>query len=482
MALPQNVPYSTPWRDDRVVDGSSLENCQTRKGLEGSNPSPSAIFEILTLKWEGILFTPFDSFVFMKRKTCISALIVLLVSSLSLSVAEAAVPMMLLLAQPELSCDGERGIISLEWDSEPQVEHFTVSRKYSWKEGWVTVAEDISDQSFVDQPVIPTPRKYVYKVTTTFEGQEYSSNSVRIDTAPCFPEKTEEPVVFHDPVIAFLKEIPRNLWGAIVGYGKESGDAFEALVQEAMSARSADVYWGNEKEFPIDLADAYEGKTMVLFWNPGDYNSESVDQPQFSYASILRGDFDSYITEFAAKAKEYGKPVILVPFPEMNGNWYPWGGTVNGNTADSFVAAYRYIHRFFSDVPNVLFGWSVTNESYPDIGTNSIAGYYPGSTYVDIVGVKGYNYGDPWASFHDVFAPSLYTFQIFQKPIMIFGMGTVEGERKAEWITDALNLQVKIYPEIIGWLWDNTPYDEKYNWRVESSPESLDAFRKAVKN
>lgn len=31
------------WKNGRVVDANSLLNCQTRKGLEGSNPSSSAI-------------------------------------------------------------------------------------------------------------------------------------------------------------------------------------------------------------------------------------------------------------------------------------------------------------------------------------------------------------------------------------------------------------------------------------------------------
>ena len=37
--------YTRRRRDGRVVEGSSLENCQARKGLEGSNPSPSAIVQ-----------------------------------------------------------------------------------------------------------------------------------------------------------------------------------------------------------------------------------------------------------------------------------------------------------------------------------------------------------------------------------------------------------------------------------------------------
>jgi len=404
----------------------------------------------------------------------------ILVLSVPAVLAKATDAITISLAQPLLSCSKQQAKIALSWNTTGPIDHVNVSRLFSWREGWENVAENLTDTSIVDSPKYIAPQTYTYKVTSVVDGKKYTSNVVRISVAPCFPTLIEEKVVLEDPEVLLLREIPKNLWGATVGYNTEDIDSFEKLVGAEMTTSSAEVFWGNENDFPIDLADAFEDKTMVLFWNPGDYNSEAVDDPRFSYNSILSGSWDTYIEKFAVQVQEYGKPVILVPFPEMNGDWYTWGGTVNGNTAESHVAAYRYIHRFFKDVPNVLFGWSVNNESIPDIGTNSIVGYYPGSNYVDIVGVSGYNYANPWQNFHDVFAPALYTFQIFQKPVMIFGMGSAEGERKAEWIQDAINVQTKLYSEIIGWLWNNMPYDENYNWRVESSPASLDAFRTAI--
>lgn len=433
----------------------------------------------------GLVFSPFGSFLHVMKSlqsiqrffVVITLGILVLPTPLSAHTNEAIA---IVLDQAQLTCDQHQAHIELSWDSVGPLEHFAVSRKFSWKEGWETVEKDTTEQTLEDAPHYVEARTYVYRVTSVLSGKEYVSNNVRIDVAPCFSQVEEKPAPITLTSREFPRAIPQNLWGATVGYSSEDMTAFEELVGKTMTTSSAEVFWGNENEFPVDLAEAFADKTMVLFWNPGDYNSEAVDDPKFSYKSILSGEWDTYITTFAKQVKEYGKPVILVPFPEMNGDWYTWGGTVNGNTAESHIAAYRYIHAFFKDVPNVLFGWSVNNESVPDIGTNSIAGYYPGSNYVDIVGVSGYNYGDPWQTFHDVFAPALYTFQIFQKPVMIFGMGSAEGERKAEWILDAINVQTKLYSEVIGWLWNNMPYDEKYNWRVESSPSSLDAFRKAI--
>ena len=40
--------------------------------------------------------------------------------------------------------------------------------------------------------------------------------------------------------------------------------------------------------------------------------------------------------------------IHLRPMHEMNGNWYPWAGTVNGNSPKLFRAAWRRMHRIFA--------------------------------------------------------------------------------------------------------------------------------------
>ena len=65
-----------------------------------------------------------------------------------------------------------------------------------------------------------------------------------------------------------------------------------------------------------------EGKTTVIYWEAKDYNLNTDEQSAFSYDAILEGNWDSYITEFAKDAKDFGGKVILIPFEE---------GTVIGN-------------------------------------------------------------------------------------------------------------------------------------------------------
>lgn len=267
-------------------------------------------------------------------------------------------------------------------------------------------------------------------------------------------------------------------WGAFVGPGVVDGPAFEEKIGKTMTHQAMFVHWGNEREFPLYLKDSLRGKTLVIFWEAMDYNDGSAEQPAFSYKAILRGDWDTYFETFANQAKEYGNPVILIPFEEMNGAWYPWSGFTNGNTPEEHIAAYRYVHGFFRDTPNVLFGWAVNDDSDPDTAENAIEKYYPGNAYVDIVGINGFNFDDPWESFDEIFGPALGTLRAYGKPVFIFSMACADGPQKAAWIRDALTVQIPLHPEIAGWMWFNE--NKERDWRIWSDEASLQTFREAL--
>jgi beta-mannanase len=217
---------------------------------------------------------------------------------------------------------------------------------------------------------------------------------------------------------------------------------------------------------------------LVIFWEATDYNVGGVNQPRFSYDAMLRGDWDEYFKSFAAGAKAYGGEVILVPFSEMNGNWFPISGTLNGNTPAKHNAAYQRIRGFFRDATNVKFGWAPNNISVPNTPGNQIKDYYPGDAYVDIVGVDGFNFGTNWMTFSQVFNDSLAILKTYRKPIYIFSFASAAGTGKAEWIRDAIDVQIPKLPEIKGWVWFNE--SKERNWLVNSDPASLAAFKAAI--
>ena len=215
---------------------------------------------------------------------------------------------------------------------------------------------------------------------------------------------------------------------------------------------------------------------MVLFWEAVDYNRDYFSQPEYSFDAVLAGKQDAYFTKFASDAKAYGGQVILIPYSEFNGDWYPWGGTIGGNTPEKYIAAWRYIHKFFETAPNVKFGWAPNADSVPDVAANKFELYYPGDAYVDYVGVDGFNSGVPsWMSFDQVFSSALNRLAVYNKPIYIFSVGVQADARKAAWITDGFKVQLPKYPKVVGWLWFNE--NKRYNWLVNSDAAALAAFR-----
>jgi len=254
-------------------------------------------------------------------------------------------------------------------------------------------------------------------------------------------------------------------WGAWVGGSPSDAAAFESLVGKKMHMQMlfADSTDGFPQGFDVSLRD--QGKTMAVFW---ETNSVTLDD-------IIAGRSDTAIRNFAVGAKTYGGKVIFLPFHEMNGSWSKWGATVGTNTPEKLIAAWRHVHGFFADVPNVKFGWAVNNVSVPDTTQNTIGAYYPGDAYVDYVGVDGFNFGNPWQTFDAVFRNALQQVRPYNKPIYLFSMASAPGSQKAAWITDAFTTQMQNHPDIVGWMWFNE--NKEKDWRVNSDPASLAAFK-----
>jgi len=269
-------------------------------------------------------------------------------------------------------------------------------------------------------------------------------------------------------------------WGAYVGAGVDDLKNFESLAGKPVDHQAVFVHWGNENQFPFEVAENLKSqdKTLIIFWETKDYNQNKIQQPEFNADSINQGNWDQYIKAFAEQAKVYGGPVILIPFEEMNGNWSPWSGTENGNTPAKIIEAYRHIRGLFNGVDNVKFGWTVNAISVPDTSDNVIEAYYPGDQYVDYVGMDGFNFGDPWQNFEQIFSKGLDTISKYNKPIYIFSMACAEGDEKAAWIEDAIETQIPKYPQIKGWVWFNE--NKEKNWLINSDQNSLEAFKESI--
>lgn len=263
-------------------------------------------------------------------------------------------------------------------------------------------------------------------------------------------------------------------WGAYAGWQVSQYQELADRMGKYPQLVGIFVHWGNENQLPQDLAawtKAHQG-TLVIYWEAMDYNISGPNDPDFSYSEIISGKYDSYISSFAKSLKYYGQPVILVPFEEANGDWYPWSISQNSNSPAKHIQAYRYLRKFFADIPNVKFAWSVNNDPL-----DSIDSYYPGDEYVDVVGVDGFNFGSPWQTYSQIFSPALNKLASYRKPIYIFSMACASGSQKSAWIAIAIS-QIKSDSRIIGFIWFNE--NKEKDWRIWSDSASLKSFQQAL--
>lgn len=239
---------------------------------------------------------------------------------------------------------------------------------------------------------------------------------------------------------------------------------------------------------PIREFEAAEqfGCIPMVTWEPWVAGG-SVEQPDFTLARLIGGSFDDYLREWGEQLSRWGKPVMLRFAHEMNGNWYPWGESVNGNRPGEFVAAWRHVHDVVtaaSRSSNLQWVWS-PNESYD--GGQPFAELYPGDGFVDVLGIDAYNWGDSeswsqWRSPAEMFAEALAQFRLLapDKPMLVAETGcAVSGGSRPEWFGQLVRY-LKAEPEVTGFVVFEDPADA--DWQIGGDPASLQALAAALRS
>lgn len=233
------------------------------------------------------------------------------------------------------------------------------------------------------------------------------------------------------------------------------------------------------------------GLVPLITWEPwqlpADIGSHKhpAAQPAFALACILNGAYDLYIDEWAQALAACQAPLWLRPLHEMNGNWYPWGGTVNGNTPHLFRAVWQYLRRRFAaaGAQNVSWVWCPYVQSVPDTPDNALERYFPGADQVDWLGLDGYNWGTSqiwshWQSFAELFGEAYQRLLALapEKPVMIAELGCAEtGGDKAAWLRQAFGEIISHFDRIQAVVWFHI--DKECNWRLDSSPAVVQALQ-----
>ncbi|MGN6795358.1 MAG: glycoside hydrolase family 26 protein [Streptosporangiaceae bacterium] len=176
----------------------------------------------------------------------------------------------------------------------------------------------------------------------------------------------------------------------------------------------------------------YQARKIV---NAGEIPLIQLDPVHAPIRKIAAGDYDGQLTKYAKAVREFGCAVVLSMGHEMNGWWYPWGRPQT-DPAD-FIAAWRHVHDLFAKlgVRNVIWSWDPSHQysaPTPDRPASLAREWYPGSKYVDWVGLDGYlgydKNGHP-QNFDEIFGVQLHDIRQFApgKPVYIAETGVVPG-------------------------------------------------------
>src|SRR5213082_482827 len=304
--------------------------------------------------------------------------------------------------------------------------------------------------------------------------------------------------------------------GAFMDFGDEEDDVtlemiedFEQMIGKHQAIIASSSYWG-EQTFPTANLNVVwrHGSLPLVFWSPWDKPYLQNHGPdKFNLNDIIAGKWDAYIDKWADDARDFGHPMIVAFGVEMNGDWFPWSGTFYGGEdwdddaenwkgPENFRRAYRHVvdRVRARGASNIKWMFHANNYSYPLDTWNFAPAYYPGSDYVDWLGLSVYGQqfkDEPWADM-----PSLLDWPYKEisgldpnKPIMVAEWATGEfphSGNKGAWIKEGLDLFRSRYPRVkaaVYWheRWQNA--DDSYsNLRVNSSVESLNAYRAGAAN
>jgi len=236
--------------------------------------------------------------------------------------------------------------------------------------------------------------------------------------------------------------------------------------------------WDFQPFVRSELADVWRrGSLPMITWEPWSYEGRDYPLP-----AIARGRFDGYVRRAARAAASWDRPVLLRFAHEMNGPWYPWGQGRRGNDPALFKNVWRRLVRIFREEGATEVRWVWT----PNVnggGRWPFRRLYPGDAWVDWVGLDGYNWGlrGDWQSFTRIFGNSYNALtRLTDRPMIVGETGSSQsGGDKAAWLASALGQELPRFSRIRAVVWFNAEANG-IDWRLNSSPAALRAFRAGI--
>ncbi len=210
-------------------------------------------------------------------------------------------------------------------------------------------------------------------------------------------------------------------------------------------------------------ADGYNTITPLEYAWRAEATPFSNVVVEASAASIANGDHDAAIAHWASNVKSWldrggDRSLIIAPLQEMNGNWVQFGCD-----PANFKIAYRKFYDAFKalGVGETQVRWAFAPHGWTTPGCGSIASYYPGDAYVDIIGISAYNFsgvsGSPWSSPYQAMIDPINEVRAIapHKPVIIAQTAsTPTGGDKHQWVRDLFTFTTDD-PNIVGFVWFN---------------------------
>ena len=169
----------------------------------------------------------------------------------------------------------------------------------------------------------------------------------------------------------------------------------------------------------------------------GEVPLVQMDPSGINVASIAAGKYDGYLSAYAEAVRAYHGPIVLGFGHEMNGSWSSWGYT--HTSPQTFVAAWRHIVSLFRALgaTNVTWMWTVNIINNTQQGRiPSPTAWWPGSSYVNWVGIDGYYLKPNW-QFAPLFGPTIAQVrELTSAPILIGETGVEPQAGQAAKVAD----------------------------------------------
>lgn len=266
----------------------------------------------------------------------------------------------------------------------------------------------------------------LYTLTATSSGLTSANQIVGVNQVLVPPQQTVYTGAFYNPS------------GSSPSPNPGSGKGIEVLEGQIGRTLATDMHyygWAKLSSFPAkgEEIDLQNHRIPVISWEC--YHSSGATSTDLQVAS---GQQDSEIVAAARAIKQYGGPIFLRWFWEMNilplspslhNNYYCMGGeSYSGGYHDvaetNYRAAWDHIRSIFAQqgVTNVIWLWNPDNGFY-----YPSTDFYPGNNQVDWIGVDAYA-GDG-ETFKNTFSSgSGYAMlAAMGKPILIGETGSADG-------------------------------------------------------